>query len=626
MSVNFVHVIEKDLWFGMLAVLCVILSLRARDAIASALVPRVFSLLSANLAILAVSAAYIVWLHLKSFSNLTGSNWGSAFMPLLTCAIALIALQTIAVALLRFRPLPAKKYIVTLVGAETAAALLVVFFSSVVIITAPPPHDSMRVFVHTDTETVITLSRSPYEDDMAMLAVTGPHETPIVSIGSGEDALQVALAKRANDVYVFPVSLVGSSTVPLHVIVARPNAYDAQAVFEMSAADLRHSGGHGRSFDMFTIVMIAIAVSGVGFAWLLRRCSTEEITVELKHAGARIIISGFVACAVLFVLSSEMTRILDNPFKSKCIDDGNMWHMMQPTKAGVPVSGEAREGCMWGMGTKAYQFSDKREYDYLSTLGPADVAMETVPARPVTGIPTTLTFRLSNQDGTPATLLIDMEKYVHVVIVSKDESVFAHIHPDDIRPLTQDAIDTSIYSVEYVFPRAGEYLVSLDYAHGTQLESRQFKVDVSGAPTQSDAVATYKSPGVFDGYTVAMDVSSAYAGEVSTLKFTVQKDGVPVTTMQPYLSAVSHLSVVKNDLSTFIHTHGEIHPPGQPYPPIIVRNGKIIHSMSAMMSPSSFGPTFEAHVLFPTAGRYTVWAQIKIKEKVIPTSFTVDVD
>jgi hypothetical protein len=116
------------------------------------------------------------------------------------------------------------------------------------------------------------------------------------------------------------------------------------------------------------------------------------------------------------------------------------------------------------------------------------------------------------------------------------------------------------------------------------------------------------------------------AGEVTTMRFTVMKDGKPVTNIKSYLSAASHIAAVKNDFTEFIHTHGEVHPPGTPYPPIIVKDGKVIHSMAAMILPPEFGPNIEAHLIFPTAGLYTVWAQFNVDGKVIPTSFTVKVE
>jgi methionine-rich copper-binding protein CopC len=625
-AVNFVHVIEKDLWFGALIVLCVIAATRMRDTVLPTLAPRTLSLLSLNLAVLSASAGYIVWLHLKDLSNVTGSAWGQAFIPLAVSGFVLVVIHSYLVITQRIAAPHYRKYFIAGLGAETAAALLVVFFSSVVIITSPPPHDAVHAYVQSDQGVTIELSRAPYEDGMTELVVTGDALEPVVIIGVRDGGLRPSLSKRFDGGYVFPSALIGSSTQTVHVTVPQTKGYDAHATFTVRASDFAPQTGHGRSIDAFTLIMFVLVVCGAAYAGFLRGYAVRESSIETKYAGSRLVVS-FVAVIVLtLVVNGGVSILFRNRFERNCAADGNMWHVMQPMRAGIPISGVAREGCMWGMGQYSYQFADTREYDYLASLGPASVSFDTLPSHIRARVPTTLTFALKNADGSPATLLVDMEKYLHVVIVSEDETVFAHIHPDDAAPLPADAIDTSTFSVPYAFPKAGRYLVSVDYAHGTALESKQFIVTVEGSPRQEVSAKTFPSTGVFGGYEVALDYSGAGVGNITTLQFTVTKDGVPVTTLRPYLSAVSHISVVKNDLSEFMHTHGEVHAPGTIAPPLSVKNGKIVHAMAAMVAPSSFGPRFDAHVIFPKAGRYTVWAQISVEGEVIPASFTVDVE
>ncbi len=626
-TVNFIHVIEKDLWLGVLVVMCVLMSSRIRESIVPQLLPRVFALLSVNLAVLTATAGYIVWLHLKDFSNITSTRWGEAFVPLVVCAICLVALHIYHVCSMRMTPRVSNKLLAFTLGAQTAAAALVVFFTSVVIITSPPSHIPLHTFSYDEKGITVELARAPYEDGMVQLRIEGEHKKPVVVIGARDGGLQPALEQRFDGGYVFPAALLPQTPTSISVVVPRTNGYDVQALFELSATDFDVPSGHGRTLDIFTVVIIGISLAGLVLSVLLVRVGrVERIHIDLRVAGSRAIVGALLSGLVLLAASSGATKVFANSFEARCIADGNMWHMMQPTKAGTAVSGETREGCMWGMGQYEYMFADAREYNYVQSLGPAAVTMQSIPQQIRAGVPTAITFSLKNADGTPATLFIDMEKYLHVVIVSEDQSAFAHIHPDDTRALKAYEIESSTFSVEHTFPKAGTYLISIDYAHGTQLESKQFSVEVAGAPEQNATVHTFASPGLFGGYVVTMDAGAPVAGEVATMKFTVSKDGTPVTTLRPYLSAVAHISVVKNDLSAFIHTHGEYHAPGTPYPPVVVRDGKIIHSMSAMMSPTTFGPAFDAHVLFPTRGRYTVWAQFNTGAAVIPASFTVDVE
>lgn len=279
---------------------------------------------------------------------------------------------------------------------------------------------------------------------------------------------------------------------------------------------------------------------------------------------------------------------------------------------------------MWGMGNYMYMFPDRREYEYYQSFSHAVVSLDTPPTIRA-GQSVKLAFRIKEEDGSPATLFIDMEKRVHVVFVSEDQTVFAHVHPDDTAPLTPQEIQDSSFTVTHTFPKAGKYLVSFDYAHGLKLESKQFTIEVTDGPAQMAQPVTYPDSGRFGGYDVTLDPGQPLAGQVNTIVYKITKDGKPVTDLVPYLSAAMHVSVVKNDFTAFVHVHGELHPPGQPYPPIIVKDGQVIHSMSSMYVPPQFSSPVEAHLIFPTAGLYTVWGEFKVGDKVIPTSFTVQV-
>lgn len=638
-AVNFVHLIEKDFWAGAVGVLLIMMLSTRLWPLFAAMIPRVFALLALDLVAVSVTACYIVWLHLKSFDNLFSTLWGSVFMQLMIAAVILVAIRVYHVCVRLYRPRVFIKYLPVSLAAEFAFAMLVVYCSSVVIITSPPLGGVESHFSARDQGITIVLARDVYEDGMVVLTVAGSDgaRTPAVTIGGDagtSDELSVDLIQRYEGGYVFPAALLsGDGPFEISVTVPQTNGYDAHAQFEVPKSALETTGPDGkRAFDPFTYTMIAIAFASLVSALMVYRFSSRPahpVGVPPRRAFPEFVVMSM--CVLFSFLGASLIAVygasaLSNPYKAACESDGNMWHLMLPSKAGIPVSQTPREGCMWGMGTMAYQFPDRREYDYLSSLGPATADLDTGPAPIRAGTPVDLTFSLKNADGSPATLLVDMEKYIHVVIVSEDENVFAHIHADDLRPIPEADIARSTFSVTYAFPKAGTYLVSIDYAHGTQLESKQFTVRVEGSPRQDVGVHTYPSPGSFGGYDVTMDSNSATAGEVTTLLFTVMKNGKQVTDMQPYLSAVAHISVVKNDLSAFIHTHGEVHAPGAVLAPVVVKDGKVIHSMASMTAPAAFGPKFDAHLVFPTSGRYTVWAQFKNDGVVIPASFTIDVE
>lgn len=639
--INVIHLVEKDILFGILfALMLIVLHPRLREFLGDVIQPA-FLLLAIDIGAVSVTACYIVWLHLKSFSNLFTTEWGSAFLILLLGSVLLVGMRLYHTLARVWTPRSFARFLPATLAVELAFALFVVYASSVVIITSPPlPLAHGKVFSATDQGAMVTLSRDGSEDTSVHLTVRGDSGSSlpfltIRDISRDTEPLQVPLRTRYEGAYAFPAILM-SGDGPYEVTIDAPqkDGYDAHAVFRVEAKDIALSSdpGKDRPIDLFTLVFIAIGLSALSFAFLLHVISRREAPLSISHTkyipGYYVALPAFIAA--LYVVTGFtgllMSHGIVNPFKAACEGDGNMWHSMLPTRAGVPISQVPQEGCMWGMGDYPYLISDVHEYQYLSSLGSAEVALVTAPAKLTAGVPVTLTVSFKEKDGSPALLYKDMEKLMHLVVISEDQTVFAHIHPDDIRTLTAREIAESTFTLSYTFPKAGRYSVAVDYAHGVTLGSKQFILDVVGGSPQATSPSNYPSRGIFGGYEVALTYGIPEAGKPATLIYDFTKDGKPVTTLTPYLSAAMHVAVVKNDFSQFMHTHGELHQQGQPYPPIVVREGKIIHSMASMVVPPTFGPRVEAHVLFPEKGRYTVWGQFKVNGEVIPTSFTVDVE
>lgn len=616
--INAIHLIDKDLWLGIVVVLTVLILVSRTDLI-RALISRAFSILALNLACISLTASYIVWLHLRDFGNLTTTEWGENFLKLLATAVILVGLRAYHVLTYARYPDVFARWIRVTIPAEAVAAGLVVFFTSLVIITSPPAHAAQgTVFVHKG-ESTIRLEQSPTEDDQALVTVRDERAAPIVRIGEGEGSLLASVTQRFSGGYVFPLALLQGTDTPVEIIVPQRTGYDARAVFRITGSDFAPRTGHGRTFDSFAVTFILIALSGLFFGVVLEKIGNRVSIMDRICGDARIVypvLGGSAAFFAVWFLILGTERLFANEFKATCVSDGNMWHMMQPMKAGVATSKTPREGCMLSSGT--YHIPDSREYEYLRSLGPAEVAFASKPEKLWPGVPAQLQFKLSESDGSPAKLSIEHEKILHVIVIGADMQSFAHIHADDDHPLTRDELTGSTFTLNHTFPKAGEYIVAVDYLHGLVHESRQFRVHVgSGKPRP---VATYASPGSFSGYDVEFAYVAPLIGDVSTIRYTVRKDGKPVTDLVPYLGAAMHVAIVKNDLSEFIHTHGEVHPPGY-VAPTSLKNHQ--HTPP----PSQFGPIVEAHAVFPSPGLYTVFGEFRdSKGKVVATRFTVRVE
>jgi hypothetical protein len=90
----------------------------------------------------------------------------------------------------------------------------------------------------------------------------------------------------------------------------------------------------------------------------------------------------------------------------------------------------------------------------------------------------------------------------------------------------------------------------------------------------------------------------------------------PVTDLENYLGEKAHFVVISQDLKEFVHAH-----------PMSMNSMKSEHSEhehSEKMSSDS-ASTVSAHITFPKAGIYKIWAQFKRNGGVIDVPFVVEV-
>jgi copper transport protein len=338
--VNAMHLIGKDAWAGLLAALSSLYLFKSiRDLFAEAL-ERAMPVLSLCFGAASVTACYIVWLHLRAPGNLTTTLWGERLVLLATCGtFATLALA--AHVFLRARmPERARRIAPLLIGAELALGILIVFFSSLMIITSPPADlgKSAQYRSHSEGRT-ITLSRAPYEDDMALLTIDGPG-TPTLMIDAADDSgLLVELTKRFEGGYVFPLALLeGESGHRIEVRVVAEGMYDATASFAVEAG-FGTDEGAARRFDLFTGIMLALALSGTALAAALYKGSVGLPLVPLGSVSAVPLVVAFIATGILMSQVLELSSSLfANRYKAECVRDGGAWHLMLPTRDGVPVS------------------------------------------------------------------------------------------------------------------------------------------------------------------------------------------------------------------------------------------------------------------------------------------------
>ncbi|MFI7667992.1 hypothetical protein [Nocardia sp. NPDC049526] len=163
-----------------------------------------------------------------------------------------------------------------------------------------------------------------------------------------------------------------------------------------------------------------------------------------------------------------------------------------------------------------------------------------------------LRFRITGPDGVPVTRFTTQhDKKLHLIVVRSDTTGYRHVHP------AMD--DTGTWSIDWNWTAPGTYRVFADFVPeqgpGDLVLSRA--VTVAG-PAELQPLPPESRSATVDGYQVRMAGDLSTAG--SELRFTVTRDGVPVTDLEPYLGAYAHLVVLRaNDLA-YLHVHpqGEI--------------------------------------------------------------------
>lgn len=156
-------------------------------------------------------------------------------------------------------------------------------------------------------------------------------------------------------------------------------------------------------------------------------------------------------------------------------------------------------------------------------------------------------FRIMGQNGKPVTMFgLDQSKRMHLIVASKDLAHYQHVHP------TMAADGT--WSVPLTLPVAGSYRAYSDFNAGGKRHVLGMTLTAPGT-AEAQPLPTPTTKATTDGYVVTMHSGTLKAGKSSTVRFTVTKNGQPVTDLQPYLGTLGHLVVLQEGTLEYLHVH-----------------------------------------------------------------------
>jgi hypothetical protein len=237
----------------------------------------------------------------------------------------------------------------------------------------------------------------------------------------------------------------------------------------------------------------------------------------------------------------------------------------------------------------------------------SDVGLHAVDVKAIDERTLRLNFTPQFQGQTLHDLAVVHEHLLHLIVVSQDLSFFDHIHP-----LVQP---NGSLAITYTFPSPGRYLLFADITpRGQRSQVFRFPVSVgstSAAETPSAPLTpspTYDKPLESDPTITAELIPqprTISAGIHTDLLFRLSQNGRPISDLEPYLGAMGHCVAISQDTQTYLHCH-----PEQLFTPTKDARG---------------GPFVDFHTIFPTPGRYKIWAQFQRAGKILVADFVVDV-
>ncbi len=229
--------------------------------------------------------------------------------------------------------------------------------------------------------------------------------------------------------------------------------------------------------------------------------------------------------------------------------------------------------------------------------GAATLMVQTDPAQPSAGQPTTLTLMIHGADRVAVKdFAVVHEQKAHLIVVRDGLDQFAHLHPE---------IDAQgNMTARHTFPTGGKYLLFVDYQpSGGEPATAAAHLSIAGTAPPAHELKP-DVPGVVkgDGLNAKVSVAGAKAGGEATVTFELTDPaGQPANDLRPYMGAMGHLVVLSRDGTRYVHAH-----PAEGKPAA----GNVV--------------TFMAH--FPEAGLYKGWGQFRKRDKVCVVPFVAKVD
>jgi hypothetical protein len=308
------------------------------------------------------------------------------------------------------------------------------------------------------------------------------------------------------------------------------------------------------------------------------------------HAAAVVLALGLIGIAAGHLAASHAAPAQD----AAALPPGSTWYCPMHPDMTAAITGQCP---LCKMPLVVGNPLDTREYE---------LDFSTSPAAVTAGAPFTVRLRVRETGADQAITAFEEvhDKRYHLFIISRDMSIFEHVHPE-LRPDGTWELDTRL-------PKPGYYTIVSDFlptGGSPQVITRSlitadFRGDARSVPTRIEPDTIFEK--TLNGMTARVDFEPQplLAGEHGHLMFhlTDSATGQPVTDLQPYLGAFGHTVIMSEDQTDVVHSH--------PAPDV-----------SNDISTGAGGPRVMFEGYFPLPGRYRAWTQFARHNQVTTFSF-----
>ena len=261
-------------------------------------------------------------------------------------------------------------------------------------------------------------------------------------------------------------------------------------------------------------------------------------------------------------------------------------------------------------GKNAIEMCDPSNPQFISVIAatsPVALTVKTA-AAPTAGREVQVTVRMTtanNKPIAPEDLVVMHTRKLHLLIADPSLTDYQHLHPEPTRVPGE-------WSFTFTPKLGGIYRIFADFTPAATNRSLYANVDlvVAGEQLSTPELAAAMTPswiGQRDAYRLELvpGTRQIRAGQATDLKFSVTNTGGGAVGLEPVMDAYAHLVAFDTARSGFAH----------------------LHPMDADLgvAPDSIKPTLSFKITIPAAGRYVIWAQLKIngREKFVPFWFDV---